>query len=170
MRATRRCFLGWSAITCLLIRSHELLSEEAVPEVAPEPLQAFPAYVDTLIPEDETPGGVALGVDRQIVATAKNDDKYRYLLSRGCRWLDEQARQHGADNFAALQLGDREAIVSAAEASPARSLAHVFFDATRDDALFFYYSNPNSWPGLGFKGPPQPAGDKEYARPPTERT
>jgi hypothetical protein len=171
MPSSRRHFLIHSAILCLLTWSRRLLAAGVdAKEKEPDPLRSFPVYIDTLIPGDETPGGVALRVDKQIVAKAKNDDKYSYLLSRGCLWLDEQARQRGADGFTELQADDREAIVSAAEGSPTRSLARVFFDATRDDALYFYYSNPDSWPGLGFRGPPQPLGYKDYTRPPTDPT
>ena len=170
MRSTRRRFLGCSAIAYLLTRWPKLLAAAPKPKAVRGELRSFPAYVDTLIPEDETPGGVALGVDKQIVSKAKNDADYEYLLKRGCQWLDEQARQRGADSYTALQSVDREAIVAAAQASTDRSLARVFFDATRDDALFFYYSNPASWPGLGFRGPPQPQGYADFTRSPTDRT
>jgi hypothetical protein len=170
MQSARRRFLSCSAVAYLLARCPELLAAAAKFKANREPLQSFPAYVDTLIPEDETPGGVALGLDGQIIAKAKNDADYEYLLTRGCQWLDEQARQRGADSFTALQPADREAVVSAAQASPDRSLARVFFNATRDDALLFYYSNPASWPGLGFRGPPQPQGYADFARRPTNRT
>ena len=104
------------------------------------------------------------------VPTVEENPDYEYLLKRGCQWLDEQARPLGADSFMALQATDREAIVSAAQASPERSLARVFFEATRNDALFFYYSDPASWPGLGFRGPPQPQGYADFTRSPTDRT
>lgn len=171
MPLTRRRFLIRSAVLWLLARSRQLLAGDGDTRAKKtDSLQSFPAYVDTLIPDDETPGGVSLGVDSQIVAKAKNDADYEYLLKRGCQWLDEQARQRGADSFTALQPADREAVVSAAQASPDRSLARVFFNATRDDALLFYYSNPASWPGLGFRGPPQPQGYADFARRPTNRT
>ncbi len=171
MPLTRRRFLIRSAVLWLLARSRQLLAGDGDTRAKKtDSLQSFPAYVDTLIPDDETPGGVSLGVDSQIVAKAKNDADYEYLLKRGGQWLDEQARQRGADSYTALPPADREAIVSVAQASPERSLARVFFDATRDDALFFYYSNPASWPGLGFRGPPQPQGYADFTRSPTDRT
>ena len=130
------------------------------------PLTSLAPYLDTLIPADVTPSASQLGVPQQVAGKAREIPAYLKLLRDGSRWLDYEARRLGARDFGALSPEQRVAVVSGAASSPARSLPKVFFNNTRDDAMFFYYANPASWVTTGFDGPPQPSGYLDHSAPP----
>ena len=147
----RRLF--WPARARLLERSPEY--------------QTFAAYLDTLIPEDETPSARQVGVVEKILAKSAAQRPYKQLIQKGCTWLDEQAgRQYDAASFAALSEAQRDAIVRLAADGQADILPLRFFRQTQQDVFFYYYAHPQSWPGLGYTGPPQPQGFLDYTHPP----
>jgi hypothetical protein len=125
------------------------------------------AYVDVLIPADETPNGTSLGVDRQLLIVAKALPDYQRLLDLGLAWLNSHARASFGRDFPELREGQQEAVVGQAAAAGHSTLPRVFFERTRADAYSHYYSRPESWRGIvDFRGPPQPLGFMDYARPP----
>jgi hypothetical protein len=95
---------------------------------------------------------------------ARNDPDYQVVLGFGRKWLDAQARARGAADFAALDPGGREAVAAQAAAAGKEAPEYYFFQATQHEALGFYYTQPGSWPGLGYRGPPQPLGYMDYTR------
>ncbi len=131
------------------------------PERPPE-YQTLAAYVDTLIPEDETPSATQVGVVEKILAKSAAERPYKRLIQKGCAWLDTQAGQYDAAYFAALSEAQREAIVRLAADGQADLLPLRFFRQTQQDAFFYYYAHPRSWPGLGYPGPSQPQGFLDY--------
>lgn len=125
------------------------------------------AWIDTLLPADGlAPGALALGVAERIAAAASGHAAYGRLLAAGQAWAEQQARESGAASFAALPAAAREALVERAERSPAGSTPRVFFQATLDDTHYHHWSDPRSWPALGYAGPPQPAGFMDHDRAP----
>ena len=122
------------------------------------------AYVDVLIPEDETPSGTALGVDQQLLIVAKGKLAYQQLLELGLEWLNTRAQADYRGNFADLDEEKKETIVRQAAAAPDNTRPRVFFERTRADAFYFYYSRPESWRGIAYyRGPTQPLGFMDYA-------
>jgi hypothetical protein len=107
-------------------------------------------------------------VDRDIVEAIRTSRRRVKILALGCAWLDEQARDLGAGEFALLAVPQREAIVATAEQSVARSLPRVFFSTTLQLAFERYYAHPETWGALGYDGPPQPGGFPGFAGPPAE--
>jgi hypothetical protein len=136
------------------------------PAADPKPLSALPPFLDTLLPADTTPSASQLEVDKAIEAVAKRQSPLAELLSLGCTWLDNQARQRGGENFATLEEATREQLVAQAEASPPGSLPATFFQVSLALAYRHYYARRESWIGLGFSGPPQPIGFPDHAQPP----
>jgi hypothetical protein len=129
--------------------------------------RTFPAYLDTLIPADaEGPGALQLGVPGRLNAIAAADCGYADLVEQFVRWLDERARALAGVGFADLDSEARETIVRAAEAAAADSPARRAFARTREDAFAAFYGDPRAWPGIGYRGPPQPEGFPDYDRPP----
>ena len=126
----------------------------------------FAAYLDTLIPEDETPSATQVGVAEKIMAKSKADPRYTQLIQEGCKWLDKQAGQYNAANFSTLSEAQRDTIVRLASEGHAGSLPLGFFGQTRQDAFFYYYAQSRSWPGLGYPGSPQPQGFPDYTSAP----
>jgi len=164
MFVSRRSFLKWPAVMWALTRLFPVHASEQVTSQVTD--ATLGAWLDTLIPADETPSATQLGVDRMMLAVERRDPDYRIVLDFGRKWLDKQARAQGAADFAALDATDRGAIAARAAAA-GDSPEYYFFLSTRDEAFAFYYQQPESWPGLGYGGPPQPLGYMDYMRKPT---
>lgn len=129
-------------------------------------IRALGPYLDTLIPEDQAPSATQLGVDKHLIAISRTNPRFARLIALGCEWLDKQGRERGVEDFAALDETMRETMVAGAEQSPAGSLPRSFFTSTHKMAFRQYYAHPDSWPSLGYAGPPQPFGFLDYAQPP----
>jgi hypothetical protein len=82
----------------------------------------------------------------------QNNRRMAQIVGMGCAWLDQQAAALGAEDFASLQPEQREAIVERAEQAAPRTLPR--------------YAHPDSWPSMGYAGPPQPRGFMDFAGPP----
>jgi hypothetical protein len=132
----------------------------------PVSLPAFGPFLDTLLPEDESPSATQLGVDTAILESAARIRKLARIIELGCAWLDRQAGIRSVDGFAALDESLRIEIIAAAEQSADRSLPKVFFKSMRQMAFQHYYSDPRSWPALAYTGPPQPHGFPGHDRAP----
>ena len=130
-------------------------------------ISALGPFLDTLLPEDETPSATQLGVDKEIVERMQNSKRTAKIVVIGCAWLDKKAQELDADEFALLQPSQQESIVTLAEKSKPRSLPLVFFSNTRQLAFQFYYAHPETWQDLNYDGPPQPKGFLDFARPPS---
>jgi hypothetical protein len=125
------------------------------------------AYVDTLIPADDTPSGSMLGVDARLRGVTRGQPDYRRLVELGLGWLNAQARASFGRDFVQLDAAGRETVVGRAASSAFDTLPRLFFERTRATAYFFYYGQPASWRGMrGYRGPPQPQGFVDYAKPP----
>ena len=158
MKLTRRFLLKLLAAVGVMLAPGVTLAEEKEQYTRTVSLRALGPFVDTLIPEDTTPGATQLGVDVVLISQAGTDSNMAMLLVAGCDWLDRTAREQGVDEFAELNLTARETVVRAAEQSPPQALPRAFFDTIRRHAFRHYYAQPASWRGLGFSGPPQPRG------------
>lgn len=130
-------------------------------------LRALGPYLDTLLPEDSTPSATQLGVDRAFLERARANKRFEKFLTLGCRWLDRQAMERGADEFALLGQAAQIAIVAKAEQAKSRTLPRAFFNQTRSLAFHHYYAQAASWNGMGYAGPPQPSGFPDFAQPPS---
>ncbi|NOX08910.1 MAG: gluconate 2-dehydrogenase subunit 3 family protein [Gammaproteobacteria bacterium] len=129
------------------------------------------AFIDVLLPEDETPSASQLGIDEEILTRVANHPNYTRLLHGGLAWLDKMAyAQYNRRGFTLLTQAQREAIVRMAEATKMPSAQRLFFEQIRKDSFLFYYSHPQSWSNLGFNGPPQPAGFIDYTQAPDSNT
>jgi hypothetical protein len=125
------------------------------------------AWLDTLIPADETPSASQLGVDRDLLEKGRADDDYQRVLDLGVAWLEQQARELGGKDFVLLDDSARATIVTHAAAAGTDTLEGIFFEITRADAFLFYYARPEGWHGLpGYHGPPQPLGYMEHHQQP----
>lgn len=166
IRFTRRDLIRHLAALSAWVPASVLLAAPTGTSEADQALRALGSFLDTLLPADTTPGATQLEVDKAIITQARANKRLQRLLTLGCAWLDTQAKERGAEDFAALAQPDRDAIVSAAEMSPAQSLPRAFFEQTRSLAFFHYYARPETWPGMAYAGPPQPRGFLDFTQPP----
>ena len=163
---TRRQFLQILLWSLFAIRPSSALAK-AVPEIAVPskgPHAAFEqslrAFVDVLIPADEhSPAASAVGVDAQIIAHAKNDYRFRKLLSVGFKWLDSQM----SGGFAQLSDDAQIRVVEWMSQTESNSLPRRLFELLRYESMSFYYADHRSWPGLSISRPPQPLGYPDHA-------
>lgn len=170
MQFSRRRFLGLSLGAGLLAGIGFLFKKLfwSAPAQSPE-FQTLAAYLDTLIPADEFPSATQLGVTERLMAQTEANDGYRQFIKKGCEWLDAQAKQYGAADFAALSEAQREQVVSLAATGKAGVSVQMFFDQTQAYAFIHYYAHPQSWRALGYGGPPQPQGFMNYTQAPIQR-
>lgn len=167
MKTSRRRLLKFSLLGGIMAAARGVFAAPmGVTLSPPDPLKSLPAFLDTLLPEDGTsPSASALGVHHRVVDGVRSS-RGRRLMAWGCAWLDREARRQGAADFTSLPQSARDAIVARAEAAPQDRGEYIFFDSVRTDAFRHYYSNPGSWPTLGYDGPPQPVGFPDHASPP----
>ena len=167
LNLSRRLLLKLIIATGLfpLLRPVQSLGQDKSGQVKLDRL-TLDAFIDRLIPADETPGAVELGVTKQLLDKAKMNRRYSNLLIKGCDWLDQQARSQGYTSFSLLPLNHQEAIIQQAADSPRRTLPGVFFKRLWKDTCFYYYSHPEVLKRLTYAGPPQPAGFLDYSSPP----
>jgi len=157
--------------TGLLASSGYILKNVFLPsQITSREVKTLEAFLDTLIPSDETPGAIELGVAERIRLLADQDYRYKRLLKSGCVWLDNKASERAADTFSSLDPAKREDIVREASGSGRESLPRTFFERVRSDSFTHYYAQPETWKSLGYKGPPQPDGFPDYADFPHPRT
>ena len=172
---TRRQFLAWPfiaiAYSAMADRSARLAASHDVQGVDLDAV--FDSYVDALLPDDETPGAIALDVHRKLRLQATMEAGLvsgRALLIRvGCRELERLANERYGRGFAQLPLARRDAIIGVLAEAPRGSALQRFFWRTRYDAFALYYSHPRAWQGLGNIGPPQPLGYMDFASKPDSR-
>jgi hypothetical protein len=167
---SRRHFLSLSLGTGLLA-SLGIACQRPARDVLDQPgqQQTLAAYLDTLIPADETPSATQLGVSEKILSRAATDSDYLRLIKRGCDWLDAQAKQSGAAHFAALSEDQRERVINLAAEGEGGPWIEMFFDQTLADAFSHYYADPRSWRALDYAGPPQPRGFADYTQAPVRK-
>lgn len=121
------------------------------------------AVIDHMLPADELPGALALGIDGQVVLAADPDLKRD--VTPGVAWLDAQARAAGAARFVHLDKAAREAVLQAALASEAHQVA-AFVRGLRTRAFTHYYTHPTVMAAFAYTGPPQPEGFPDFQEPP----
>lgn len=168
MRYSRRDFLRAITGVCLLGYSGYALKRDYLPaRLTEDKRQTLKAFLDVIIPADESPSASALQVDMAILGKSAGDRKFLVLLGRGCDWLDKQAKKlFNIRQFYLLDEGMRQKIVSVAAENLEGSLPRFFFESLRRDAFFYYYGNPLSWKSIGYDGPPQPSGFPDHSSPP----
>jgi Gluconate 2-dehydrogenase subunit 3 len=121
------------------------------------------AVISRMLPTDELPGGVALGVDRRI--NALTDSELKRSFVKGVAWLDGQARREGATNFLELDEARQEAVLEAALASGAEG-AQAIVSTLRWLAFTLYYTDPAIMAAFRYSGPPQPVGFPDFQEAP----
>jgi hypothetical protein len=166
MAITRRRFLRLGIGVGLLAASGYLFKTVLMPsKLSSYETGVLKAYLDTLIPPGDAPSASALGVLEKILEDAQADNALRRIIKKGCAWLDDMAGKRGSLPFASLGESDRDDIVELASHARGGSPEAVFFERIRTPAFSYYYSQVESWPYLGYDGPPQPKGFIDYAQP-----
>jgi len=128
------------------------------------------SVINRMLPGDELPGAVALGIDRRIPAMAEVPPRQplfelRRGFAEGVAWLDTQARAAGAADFLRLDEARQEAVLVTAVTSDVEDAA-FFVGTLRDRAFALYYTDPSIVAAFAYAGPPQPAGFPDFQEAP----
>ncbi len=119
-------------------------------------------YLNTLIPSDETPGGLDLNVHIDLLTKAERDQFFRSVIKDGCHWLNQQAHLKGYENYLILSELQQEEITALSAEAESNTTEYKFFTHIRHTAFHFYYAKPQVWHSLGFNSPPQPNGFPDF--------
>jgi hypothetical protein len=130
------------------------------------PTQDLRLLIDTLVPADESPGAVELGIHTAIETSVRRHANYQELLLNGVAWLDRESERRFQARFSELAGEDREFLLTVAETSPRTSAQRQLFTVLRNDVMQRYYTHADAWAQLGYQGPPQPLGFMDYSKPP----
>jgi hypothetical protein len=130
----------------------------------PHTERTIACVVDRMLPGQELPGALELGIHHQIVSM--RDPALRSSLRSAVDWLDRSAKLHAARCFLALDEGGQERLLASALKSNAEG-AQVIVFTLRTLALRLYYSHPRISASFPYSGPPQPAGFPDFQEAPT---
>lgn len=162
MPFTRRTFIQLLSAVPLLQYPLHLLAAPSLRDFEPTLI----AFVDTLMPADDSPAASEVGVHQQLLNRADGDRRYNRLLLNGCLWLENIALKQYNTEFRSLAEQRRITIVELIATGETPRFARIFFNRVQDDLFEIYYSQPGSWRGLGIDRPPQPIGYMNYNKPP----
>lgn len=125
--------------------------------------------VDLLVPRDETPGAIDLGVHRSLLAGLEVRPQAAHGLADACLMLDRLSRARRGADF--LDLGEpaQSEVLAQAFGPQAHPVLSRTLRNLRRETMTLYYARPESWPGLGIGAPPQPLGYPGYADAPAGR-
>lgn len=131
-------------------KRYEFLDEHQAETVA--------AITTQIIPTDEDPGAHEAGVTQYIDTLCAGSEGRQWLYTEGIRTLDElSADRFGSGKaFVDLTLEQQIELLLAMEETD-------FFRMVRADTFEGFYTNPISWGFIGYEGPPQFGGYRDYA-------
>ncbi|HLT28283.1 MAG TPA: gluconate 2-dehydrogenase subunit 3 family protein [Zeimonas sp.] len=122
--------------------------------------------VDLLVPADNSPGALQLGIDREVLSDIGDRGWNARWVAEAVLWLDTQAHADGGGDFLELDEARQLALLRRMETEPEGNAPARVFRLLRHATMTAYYARPETWPSLGFDGPPQPVGFPGYASPP----
>jgi len=138
-------------------------------------LVAATALADLILPaEGHYPAPSKLGtpafINEWISAPYPDQHKDRVLIVNGLAWLDQEARARGGAAFAKANEAAQKAILDTiafkANVTPDLEKPAEFFNRFRTLTLGAYYTTPEGWAEIGYKGNQPGTGD--YAGPTPE--
>lgn len=174
MRTSRRIWLKLSLAGALIVAASAYpfwrkLRIRLLPITDAE-RRAVTRIVDLVVPADETPGAIELGIHVAVLATFEASHWDERRLAEACLWLDRRARADHDKDFVELDEPLQIELIAEMAAEPRESDRGRVFRILRNETMARYYARPESWRGLGIDGPPQPVGYPGYADPPRARS
>jgi hypothetical protein len=159
----RRLFLQRSFGGGLLISAGWLFHKWLFPSVFSSYEQkTLVVYLDCLIPADDTPSAVELGIDKRLLSLTEQYPKFTPLLKQGLEWLESQAQYSFHQAVTTLTIEQVNTLITLAAQAPFESLPHQFFLQTRHQSMQWYYADPRSRIGSIWEKSPQPEGFMNY--------
>jgi len=113
------------------------------------------ALVDTIVPADQDPGAVDVGIHLQLMEKISKDPAQYSLYVKGLAMFDAEAQLRHRRRFADLDLDAREKLLIAM----VRGMKKEYADGrrciiyARHAVLTAFYSSPAGWRVLGYRPP-----------------
>lgn len=127
------------------------------------------AFVDTVIPRDETPGALDAGVADAVLATVQSQPEVARLLETGLDALERASRAQYGRPFASASTEDRQALLQVlgeGREPPGWGsegpLVGPFWNVARGLIVRLFYGSPVGWAEVGFPGPSVDRGGYRY--------
>jgi hypothetical protein len=125
--------------------------------------------VDILVPRDDAPGAVELGVPAAVLQVMQERTVLALSFGELFAALDRAARTEHAQGFLALETARQDALLQVLSHGGPAIEGWSGLMQLRELTLQLYYAQPQAWPALGLTGAPQPVGFMDYADPPRPR-
>ncbi|MDX1737374.1 MAG: gluconate 2-dehydrogenase subunit 3 family protein [Alphaproteobacteria bacterium] len=129
--------------------------------------KTFRAFIDTLLPQTDTPSGSSLKVDEDVLRLVQQNRNYTLLVDWGVKWLNHNANLTFSRDFYRLSPSEQIILVEMAEKTPASYNANSFFNHVLFDAKRLYYKNPKAWENLNVNDSLQPKGYPDHSQAPS---
>ena len=120
------------------------------------------AFLDTLIPSDETASATEAGILNPYLEWLDDDSFFKEVSFQVSNWLNEEALLISEKTFTLLEEVSRIRLLTELETLPIYTVGRTFFDSSRNQAFSLYYSRQESWQSLVLSRPPQPIGYLKY--------
>jgi len=128
------------------------------------------ALVDTIVPADESPGALTLGVDTMLFSRIRTNSNYLQLIADTIATLDALAVEQADLAFSKLELSQRTSLVARVLSSRKQfPEAGRQINALRAQILTEFYASELAFTMLDYH-PPSQGGYPDYARPPIDET
>jgi len=180
MELTKRQFLKLSAATLLglcvegpldLGEMASYAQEGPPPFLNDQERALFQAFINHLIPPDQDPGVLELGLAGMIETFLRVTPQARPLVKPGLKGLEESAKEmFGKTSFLQLSKEEKDRLLNGLRTGQVKGKvweevsATEFFNTVRMFTVGLYYSNPRVWRSIGYTGPAQPKGHPDYDR------
>lgn len=127
----------------------------------------FSAVIDTLVPADDAPGAIDLGIDRQLLEQVKLNSDYTVNITQALESLHQFAIEHYQRAFDRLSLELRTELLGTMLDSRNNEIddARIQFVDLRLKTITRYYSSEDAFGMLDYH-PPLQGGYPDYAAPP----
>lgn len=126
----------------------------------------FAALVDTIVPADESPGAIDLGLDKQILEQISRNSVFFGRVESTLSALDGQSINQFHQLFLNLNLEQRTAIVNQLLQTRGRSTEdQIILSSLREKVITAFYRHQTAFDMLAYH-PPSQGGYPDYARPP----
>jgi len=121
------------------------------PELNDESVLVLRAVIDALVPRDEFPGALDLGIDEDVLELLRRDNRRRRLYRRGIEGLSVEARQRYHKPF--HELPEAKSIDLMEEKSRGYDSTAAFLAWARSDVFRAYYTSPEAFAMLNYRPP-----------------
>ncbi|MBE9562073.1 MAG: gluconate 2-dehydrogenase subunit 3 family protein [Proteobacteria bacterium] len=145
----------------LLVSAGWMLKSIFLPVTEHEKL-IWRSWIDHLIPNDETPGALDLGIDHIFWQETEQNIRLFVLVRHGCAWLDKVALNIYKLPFIELNETQANNIITATTQTPFNDIPNRFFRYSHLRAMQLYYTDPRSRIGTVWEQTPQPIGFMDY--------